>query len=321
VRCGRGRRARESSTATATYDPDVAQIRLGADGGERLAGAERRAIAAARKCAAAAEARQRSRFRRFIRRRSRCTRRCCVAAKNVIGIWETWLENGSSNFFINHPTRRTAPRSSESASAALVCQLGYREGEIMATVVKWSGVAVAVQSALGTARDIASDHESESRVVSTDFGSPTVARLFERRLRRARRARHEPARRPRGARGERDDEHLRARRRRHDELRHVLQRHGAKITYGTTLSTLTGLSASGGDYDFIDTTTIHDTVKTQVPGPAAPGTYSFESIWDPADTRDSSRSRRRPTRRRCARSASPGRTATSSCSTDTSAAR
>jgi hypothetical protein len=55
------------------------------------------------------------------------------------------------------------------------------------------------------------------------------------------------------------------------------------VTFGTTISTLTGLSASGGDFDFIDTTTIHDAVKKQVPGAANPITYSFDSIWDVAD--------------------------------------
>lgn len=56
-----------------------------------------------------------------------------------------------------------------------------------------------------------------------------------------------------------------------------------EITFGTTLATLTDLSASGGDFDFIDTTTIHDLVKSQIPGAANPITYSFGSIWDVAD--------------------------------------
>lgn len=55
------------------------------------------------------------------------------------------------------------------------------------------------------------------------------------------------------------------------------------ITFGTTLATATGLSASGGDFEMIDTTTISDTVRKQIPGVAAPATYSFESIWDVAD--------------------------------------
>ena len=56
-----------------------------------------------------------------------------------------------------------------------------------------------------------------------------------------------------------------------------------KITFGTSLATLTSINASGGDFDFIDTTTIHDNIKTQVPGLPNPSTYTFESFWDPSD--------------------------------------
>lgn len=58
----------------------------------------------------------------------------------------------------------------------------------------------------------------------------------------------------------------------------------ALITYGTSLSTLTGLNASGGDFEFADTTTIHDAARSQVPTVATPATYNFESFWDVADT-------------------------------------
>lgn len=56
-----------------------------------------------------------------------------------------------------------------------------------------------------------------------------------------------------------------------------------KITYGLSLGTARGLSASGGDFSFIDTTTIHDKVATQIPGLASPISYSFENIWDITD--------------------------------------
>jgi hypothetical protein len=56
-----------------------------------------------------------------------------------------------------------------------------------------------------------------------------------------------------------------------------------KITFGTTLSTATSITASGGDFSFIDTTTIHDNVKKQIPGIANPATFSFENIWDVSD--------------------------------------
>lgn len=56
-----------------------------------------------------------------------------------------------------------------------------------------------------------------------------------------------------------------------------------EITFGTTLAVLTTLSASGGDFDFVDVTTIHDNVRKQIPGVANPATYSFEAIWDVSD--------------------------------------
>lgn len=57
----------------------------------------------------------------------------------------------------------------------------------------------------------------------------------------------------------------------------------SKITYGTSLGTARGLSSSGGDYNFIDTTTVHDKVASQIPGLASPSTYTFENIWDVSD--------------------------------------
>ncbi len=55
------------------------------------------------------------------------------------------------------------------------------------------------------------------------------------------------------------------------------------VTFGTTLATATGLTASGGDFAFVDITTVHDTVKKQIPGLAEPAVYTFENIWDVSD--------------------------------------
>ena len=55
------------------------------------------------------------------------------------------------------------------------------------------------------------------------------------------------------------------------------------ITFGTSITTATSVSSSGGDFDFIDTTTIHGNIRTQIPGVASAATYTFESHWDPAD--------------------------------------
>lgn len=55
------------------------------------------------------------------------------------------------------------------------------------------------------------------------------------------------------------------------------------ITFGTSITSATTMSASGGDFDFIDTSTIHANVKTRIPGAANAITYSFDNLWDPSD--------------------------------------
>lgn len=55
------------------------------------------------------------------------------------------------------------------------------------------------------------------------------------------------------------------------------------VTFGTTITTATDINASGGDFDFIDTTTIHGNVKTQIPGLANPSNFTFNNLWDVAD--------------------------------------
>lgn len=56
-----------------------------------------------------------------------------------------------------------------------------------------------------------------------------------------------------------------------------------KVTFGTSITTATSLSSSGGDFDFIDTTTIHGNARTQIPGLPSAATYTFENIWDVSD--------------------------------------
>ena len=52
----------------------------------------------------------------------------------------------------------------------------------------------------------------------------------------------------------------------------------------TSISTATSLSASGGDFDFIDTTTIHQNTRSQVPGLPSAASYGFDNIWDISDS-------------------------------------
>lgn len=56
-----------------------------------------------------------------------------------------------------------------------------------------------------------------------------------------------------------------------------------KLTFGTTISTATSVNASGGDFDFIDTTTIHTNQKSQIPGAANAIQYTMEHLWDVTD--------------------------------------
>jgi hypothetical protein len=56
-----------------------------------------------------------------------------------------------------------------------------------------------------------------------------------------------------------------------------------KLTLGTSITTATTINSSGGDFDFIDVTTIHDNAKKQVPGLPSAVSYQFDNIWDAAD--------------------------------------
>ena len=57
-----------------------------------------------------------------------------------------------------------------------------------------------------------------------------------------------------------------------------------KITFGTSITSAASVNASGGDWDFIDTTTIHVAQKTQIPGTANPLSYTMDHLWDITDT-------------------------------------
>lgn len=148
----------------------------------------------------------------------------------------------------------------------------------MALITKWSNVQVAVQSALASAKTITAITQASPGVVSStahgytngDYVLLTVqgmSQLNNRVMRVSASAT--------------DSFALEA----EDTTLYTAFSSGTaqKITYGTTMATVTGLSASGGDFDFIDTTTIHDTVKTQIPGLPSPATYNLDNFWDVSD--------------------------------------
>ncbi len=150
----------------------------------------------------------------------------------------------------------------------------------MATVSKWSGVGVAVESALATAITISGITKANPGVVTYTGTDPSngdyvyleVQGMYQLDGRVVRVANVNGA----GNTFELEGVDTSA-------FDTFSSGTAEVITFGTTLATLTGLSASGGDFDFIDITTIHDNIRKQTPGLPNPSTYSFESIWDVSD--------------------------------------
>jgi hypothetical protein len=55
------------------------------------------------------------------------------------------------------------------------------------------------------------------------------------------------------------------------------------ITFGTSITTATTVSSDGGNFEFIDTTTIHGNARSQIPGLPNATTYTMDHLWDPSD--------------------------------------
>jgi hypothetical protein len=55
------------------------------------------------------------------------------------------------------------------------------------------------------------------------------------------------------------------------------------LTFGTSLTVASNVSVSGGDFQMIDVTTIHDTTQKQIPGIASTTSFSLECQWQPDD--------------------------------------
>jgi hypothetical protein len=148
----------------------------------------------------------------------------------------------------------------------------------MATPRKWSNVAVAMQSALAAAQTITGITKASPGVVTTSGSAPangsyvlmTVNGMYQVTNRVFRTA---------GLSG------LTFQLEGEDTTNYDTFTSGSfqVITLGNSITTATNISASGGDFDFIDTTVIHANVKSQIPGSANPSTFTFENIWDPTD--------------------------------------
>ena len=150
----------------------------------------------------------------------------------------------------------------------------------MANVSKWSNVAVAIQSALATAVPINSITKASPGVVgytgadptNGDYLAVTANGMFQVDSRVFRAANVNGA----GNTFELEGENTTP----YDTF---TSGSFQVVTFGTSVTTLTGLQASGGDFDFIDVTTIHDNVRRQIPGISSPATFTFESLWDVSD--------------------------------------
>jgi len=149
----------------------------------------------------------------------------------------------------------------------------------MATAKIWSNVAVAMQSALGTAKTITGITKADPGVATSTShgiadGSYVVLdisgmyQLDGRVIRTANAAT--------------DTFELEG----EDTSAYDTFSSGTAevITFGTSITSVRGLTTGGGDFPFIDTTTIHVNIATQIPGIASPISYTWENIWDVSDT-------------------------------------
>lgn len=148
----------------------------------------------------------------------------------------------------------------------------------MATVRKWSGVAVAMQSALAAADTITGITKANPGVVTATAHGISNGTYVVLAVQGMHQLNGRVARVANAATDTFELEGI-------DTTNFDTFSSGScqAITFGTTISTAANISASGGDFDFIDTTTIHDNTKTQIPGTANPLAYTMDHNWDAAD--------------------------------------
>lgn len=148
----------------------------------------------------------------------------------------------------------------------------------MATARFWQNVEVAVQSALGSAKTITDITKADPAVVTSAahglssgdfvvFDVLGMNKLDERIARVANSA----------------TDTFEAEGVDSSEYNDFSSGNAKEITFGTTINTLVDVSASGGEPEFADLTTIHDSVRRQTPVIVSPVVFTFDSIWDPAD--------------------------------------
>lgn len=55
------------------------------------------------------------------------------------------------------------------------------------------------------------------------------------------------------------------------------------VTFGTTITGVSGFAPTGGEIKFLDTTTVHDTEDKQITAGSTALSYNLTMQWDPAD--------------------------------------
>lgn len=150
----------------------------------------------------------------------------------------------------------------------------------MAQVTKWSGVAVAVQSALATALVVSAISKASTGVVTYSGSDPANGAYVLIKAEGMHQVNNRVFR-VANVNGAGDTFELEGENTTGYDT--FVSGTAEVITFGTSAASFTSVSASGGDFEFIDVTTIHDNVRKQIPGVASPATYTFESFWDPAD--------------------------------------
>lgn len=147
----------------------------------------------------------------------------------------------------------------------------------MANVTKWSNVAIAMQSAIATAVNITAISKASPGVVTAtntySVGDYVLLTVQGMRQLNARVARVSAAS---GTQFTLEGIDTTA-------FDTFSSGTAQKLTMGVSFGTVLGITGSGGTFDFIDTTTIHDNNKTQIPGLPSPLSYELDNIWDVSD--------------------------------------
>lgn len=150
----------------------------------------------------------------------------------------------------------------------------------MANVSKWSNVAVAVQSALGSVQTVSAITKAATGVATYVGSDPSVGDFI---VLTANGMYQVDGRVFRVGTVDTGGNTLQLEGENTTDYETFTSGSFQTVTFGTSLTTLVGLQASGGEPSFISTTTIHDNVARQIPGIPSPITFAFESLWDPQD--------------------------------------